>query len=421
MRPGAMWFIKDPQDQNFHPIRDILERPTLVQVRKLLVSAVMYGMVVAAGVGTVSAVLQLFNRTVLPFRWKTKCVETRFTLLLLSDRAIDREPLSSVPVDLLFLHLVLPYTMHYFRPKKSLRQFGVHLWKRLAAQLRLTSYMFGGHYPEEQFTPRRWSWRIFFVPSEVNDEEAVCDGTFRRVPNNDNIALAKDLPATAEVHADGRPVNAEQAKLIAAQDAEAERAKRNIKDDYVIVYLPPYLKYRIAIFIVSVWIVGSVLLATALAGPILLGRKAFRLFVEHDVHDGYSFIVGFYLLWACWLVSRAVDRMDKRRQRKGGDTPRAEWPLYLAKRSLLWIAKISYMVVFLGFIIPTLFALVVEFYIIQPIRQIVNPPMELRIRMVDMWTLGLLYCKIMIACLRMQPTNDIMSGFDHVSCNLYWI
>lgn len=67
-----MWFIKDPQDQNFHPIRDILERPTLVQLRKLLLSAMMYGMVVAAGVGTVSGVLQLFSRTILPFRWKLR-------------------------------------------------------------------------------------------------------------------------------------------------------------------------------------------------------------------------------------------------------------------------------------------------------------------------------------------------------------
>ena len=42
MRPGAMWFIKDPSDANFHPIRDILERPALLQLRKLLFSAIMY-------------------------------------------------------------------------------------------------------------------------------------------------------------------------------------------------------------------------------------------------------------------------------------------------------------------------------------------------------------------------------------------
>ena len=65
-----MWFIKDPQDQNFHPIRDILERPTLVQIRKLLLSAVMYSLVIAIGVGTISGILRVFSRTIMPLRWK---------------------------------------------------------------------------------------------------------------------------------------------------------------------------------------------------------------------------------------------------------------------------------------------------------------------------------------------------------------
>ncbi|KAJ3511235.1 hypothetical protein NLJ89_g4212 [Agrocybe chaxingu] len=54
MRPGAMWFIKDPQDQNSHPIRDILDRPTLVQLRKIFVSGLMYSFVVACVVGSIA-------------------------------------------------------------------------------------------------------------------------------------------------------------------------------------------------------------------------------------------------------------------------------------------------------------------------------------------------------------------------------
>ena len=72
MRSGAMWFIKDPQDQNFHPIRDILERPTFVQIRKLILSAMMYGFVVASGVATVSGILRVFSHTIMPFRWKIR-------------------------------------------------------------------------------------------------------------------------------------------------------------------------------------------------------------------------------------------------------------------------------------------------------------------------------------------------------------
>ena len=72
MRPGAMWFIKDPSDQNFHPIRDILERPALVQLRKLSVSAIMYGLVVACGVGSIGGLMCLGRGIVLPLRWKPR-------------------------------------------------------------------------------------------------------------------------------------------------------------------------------------------------------------------------------------------------------------------------------------------------------------------------------------------------------------
>lgn len=72
MRSGAMWFVKDPQDSNFHPIRDILDRPTFTQLRKLCISALLYSVVVAFGVGCVAGLLFLGNHSVLPLRWKTR-------------------------------------------------------------------------------------------------------------------------------------------------------------------------------------------------------------------------------------------------------------------------------------------------------------------------------------------------------------
>lgn len=72
MRPGAMWFIKDPQDQNSHPIRDILDRPTLTQLRKIFMSAILYSVVVGCVVGSVAGLLVLGNKSILPFRWKNR-------------------------------------------------------------------------------------------------------------------------------------------------------------------------------------------------------------------------------------------------------------------------------------------------------------------------------------------------------------
>lgn len=51
VRPGVMWFIRDPNDPQFHPMNDILERPVLTQLRKLAVGTVMYAAMVLGGVG----------------------------------------------------------------------------------------------------------------------------------------------------------------------------------------------------------------------------------------------------------------------------------------------------------------------------------------------------------------------------------
>ncbi|THH12440.1 hypothetical protein EW146_g7700 [Bondarzewia mesenterica] len=392
MRPGAMWFIKDPSDQNFHPIRDILERPALVQIRKLSVSAVMYGMVVACGVGTIGGIMRL-SSTVLPLRWK------------------PREPLSDVPVDLLFLHVVLPYTMRFFRPKKILRKVSLKVWKYLCARLRLTSYMFGERSPAEEFTTQQWTW----LPSNKTDSQVAdavhpFDGSFRRVPASDNVAIPRDMRATAEVDVNGNPVDEESQRLINAQNAEAEKAKRNYKNDYTVVYIPPHFRYRIVIFILALWLIGSVFLATVITTPIQIGRNFFRMFTAREIHDGYSFLVGLYTLWGGWVIGYAVERMDRRRQRRGADEPRAQWPLYFAKRSFLWLAKVSYMFFFLGIVIPILIALVVELYISLPIRYTLKPDLVPRIRIVDMWAFGVVYAKIALRVQRLQPPNRLTAG-----------
>lgn len=322
-----------------------------------------------------------------------------------------REPLSVVPIDLLFLHLVLPYTLQYFRPRKFLKQQSVHVWKFLARQLRLSSYLFGGRHPNEEVD---YTHSLIFG-AQTHGLNAARTGTFRRVPNSDNIALVKGQPATVEVDEDGRPVNDKEARLMQLQDSETEKNKRNIKDDYTITYMPPHFRYRALAFVAGVWIICSIFLAAALAIPVLLGRGFFKLFVPYHVHDGYSFVAGFYLLWSCWLVTAAIDRMDRHRQRRGGDHERADLALYFVKRSLLWSAQAAYMAFFLGVVIPTLIAIVMELYVIMPVRHELHPDQRPTIRIVDMWALGLLYTKILLRVQRVQPMGRIARGVEAVS------
>lgn len=63
-----MWFIRDPTDQAFHPVREILERPATLQLRKLGSGALMYFTLIVLGVGLTTHSVNLI-KGVLPLRW----------------------------------------------------------------------------------------------------------------------------------------------------------------------------------------------------------------------------------------------------------------------------------------------------------------------------------------------------------------
>src|SRR6266540_2706255 len=155
----------------------------------------------------------------------------------------SREPLSNVPVDLLFLHLVLPYTVHYFRPKKAIKEVATVVWKFLATRLRLTSYFFGDRHPQEEFTPKNWRDNFIRSGTFVANPDIPPDGFFRRVPATDNLALPRDMRATVAVTANGEPVDDAARALMLLQNAEVEKAKHNIQEDYTIVYIPPNFRW----------------------------------------------------------------------------------------------------------------------------------------------------------------------------------
>ena len=57
LRNGVLWFVRDPNDPNFQPINEILNRPVLHQVRKLAVGVVMYSVMVLTGLGVLVLII----------------------------------------------------------------------------------------------------------------------------------------------------------------------------------------------------------------------------------------------------------------------------------------------------------------------------------------------------------------------------
>lgn len=69
VRDGTMWFIRDPQSADFHPVREILERDSSAQFRKIAISGLLYAGVIFATVGVNVLFLRYAVSDVLPLRW----------------------------------------------------------------------------------------------------------------------------------------------------------------------------------------------------------------------------------------------------------------------------------------------------------------------------------------------------------------
>ncbi|QRV88979.1 E3 ubiquitin-protein ligase MARCH6 [Ceratobasidium sp. AG-Ba] len=362
MRPGAMWFIKDPQDASFSPIRDILDKHVLTQLRKLAVSAVMYTLVIVIAIGSVAYTLRfapVFSG-VLPLRGNM------------------REPLSEIPVDLLFLHLVVPPTVKRLTIGGWTRARLEEWWKYTARQLRLSSFMFGKLYPDELVRessvprPMQNPGEGWTLPEEEN-----MHGRWLRVPKSDNIAFLRDAPVLIEVDQTGQAKRDRGREVMAAQDEETRRAGRQPEQDYIIVHVPPAFGVRCMLLVTLLWITAATVVVSGTAGPILLGRWLFaKTTGQTHVHDGYALVVGWYVLWGAWRLERAM--------RTGMGFGRAA----------LWFVQVVWLGFWLGVVTPILLALAMQMYIVLPLRVWWNPGLVPVVRVAEEWAIGLVLMKI---------------------------
>lgn len=71
-RKGLIWFIRDPQAADFHPIREILERSSRSQARKIATSALLYTTVIVLSIGVNVQALKYAGYGILPLRWNER-------------------------------------------------------------------------------------------------------------------------------------------------------------------------------------------------------------------------------------------------------------------------------------------------------------------------------------------------------------
>ncbi|KAF9400174.1 hypothetical protein BGX21_004856 [Mortierella sp. AD011] len=403
VRPGVMWFVRDPNDEAFHPVREILERPVLVQFRRFGIGMLMYFTLIIFGISLTTHCINLCLRGVFPLRWP-----------------VD-EPISDLPIDLLLFHLVVPLTVNWLNPLNRFRALFVSWWRLLARIMRLSSFMYGKdgqRYPEEEghIVYRTWkAWFLRYRPpipgldgqegdanvvgsGEELDIDApvvfVRDGGLFRVPNTDRAVHLKNRRILVPVDSEGRALDPKEDlpgeidPLMEFQPrGRAPRLPIDPREGTVIVYTPPNFKSRLISFIILIWTTTLIFLSLSVVVPLILGRSMFAIVTERQVHDVYSFAVGAYTIGITWHFQHWLFSVSPQGLPSVNIHTHLKKALDFGKRAI----KLVYFVFFFGVIFPFVLGLMVELFVIIPLRTAVND--NPGIVPVFCWAVGLVYMK----------------------------
>jgi E3 ubiquitin-protein ligase MARCH6 len=366
-------FIRDPDDPTFHPVRDVLNRPVTTQLRKIGFSAFIYGVLVLLCLGGVVWGLAGMTENVLPIHWSSS------------------EPVFEFPVDLLFYNFLMPLAIKFFKPSDGLQNMYAWWFRKCARALRLTSFMFGERRPDEEgYThyptfASRWretpDYEHPLKPNEVGPANAVYfkrDGRFVRAPASDSVRRPKG--ASVFIPVDEHNVRTD---VDPSQDPPSGPTGAN-SPDWRLAYIPPYFRVRIGLVVLGIWFFAALTGVSVTIGPLLIGRALLRQFIPPQVklNDIYAFSVGVYIIGGLALLlsklPAAYNHMKALIAPLTTAASNVSTPEKLrhvgraASSFLLRSIKISYLLTAFAIVIPTLVALLIEFYLIIPLHTAFN-------------------------------------------------
>lgn len=371
MRTGVLYFIRDPDDPTFHPVRDVLERSVTVQLRKIAFSAIVYGALIIICLGGVVWGLWYSSNSVLPIHWSS------------SESALE------FPLDILFYNFLTPVVVRIARPSDGLQAMYKWWFRKCARALRLSDFLFGERNKDEEGQHVRRTWKAWLMGKKGDPEQPVIgedrkilaedrgmqvyfmfDGKRVRAPASDQVRIQKGTPVFVEVdeynrRLDGKPDN----EGVHAKDSPYTKT----------VYIPPWFKVRIGIFVVMVWVFAALTGVSITIIPLLLGRHLFSLLMPADakVNDIYAFTLGIYILGSALFLSMQIPRLiDTLRAAfpSRPDTPKATAAraFFNATKSVAAFLKQAAATIYVytctTILLPLLLSILIELYILMPIH-----------------------------------------------------
>ncbi|PYH45865.1 E3 ubiquitin-protein ligase SSM4 [Aspergillus saccharolyticus JOP 1030-1] len=391
MRSGVLYFIRDPDDPTFHPVRDVLERNITTQLRKIAFSALVYGALVVVCLGGVVWGLYYGLDGVLPIHWSATV------------------PVLEFPVDLLFYNFVMPFAIRSLKPSDGLH--GLYNWwfHKCARFLRLTNFFFGDKQSDEEghYVGRSW-WELFSAAEVHPDSSSVSgsqtadtdekihggsfirDGRYVRAPASDQVRIPKGNRVFVEVTENNE-------RLDGLPDTDQGLHGR-ANEMFTKVYVPPNFRTRIAAFILLIWLFAAATGVGITVLPLIIGRKIMNLSFPHrPMNDIYAFSTGLSIVGTAAYIgfySRTYFAMAKERLAVYLQSPQQ---VFLGIKNALYdVVRLIYLFTAFSVMLPSALALVMELYLLVPVHTYLGGPQAHVIHFIQDWTLGVLYVQMAV-------------------------
>ncbi|THX33598.1 hypothetical protein D6D12_01465 [Aureobasidium pullulans] len=350
LRSGVLYFIRDPDDPTFHPVRDVLERSVTTQLRKIAFSGLVYGGLVIVCLG--GAIWGTARFGVFPVRWARPEANLEF------------------PIDFLGYNLLAPVVASYLFPSKGMETFFGTWLKLCARSLRLSQFLFGERRKIEEGYSNDESWITRFNPWKdqdaiINSGSFVYDGKYVRAPATDQVRIPRGERVFLEVSdADERIDGTNPGNGIHGRQP----------DNFNKVYIPPWFRLRIFTFISCLWMFAIAMGFGVTVVPMIFGRLILSMAVSDRIapNDLYAFAVGITTLGIA-LQAIFNGRQGLKSTQENISKQNLAAVSAIIKKQTWRLIRSAYVYGFAVIIVPTLFALVLELYLILPLRTYMGP------------------------------------------------
>jgi len=347
LRGGVLYFIRDPDDPNFHPVRDVLERNIATQLRKIGFSAMVYGGLVLICMGSVVWTAAYSISGLFPVHWTSGM------------------PLLEFPLDLMLYHTLTPAAVHLLQPASLLE--GLYRWcfHKCGHALRVSHFLFGLDTAEEQ-------------GRTGSEDDPAVDGKWVRVPASDQVRIPKGGMVFVEVDKDNNRVDGKEDpdKCVCLHGKANENFQK--------VFIPSWFRLRIGIFVLCLWALTAISGLCITVLPLLFGRAILSTFLGEKAHynDIHAFSIGIVSFASIFYIYQSRGKLVQYIKEHSTSYSRTLASLFAATKAVTRrSAAVIYTTSALVLLVPSLMALIMEFYLVLPLHAYVQLQYQSQVRL----------------------------------------